>query len=252
MIEVKDLRMEFGKVQALAGVTFKINPREVVGLLGHNGAGKTTTLRLLLRLLRPTSGTILSTDPDFESNERIGYLEDSPFLFENLTGREMLDYLGCLHGISPRALRRDLNRWIEIFDLGGHLDGLIRTYSRGMKKKLALIGSLIGDPRYWFMDEPTESLDPLAINSLGKVIEESKSHRGILISTHQLNWVEKVVDRVLILQKGVIVFQGSIQSLCEMVGSPKPSLEEVYVRLHEGAADTGKGLGLNRRGLRGQ
>ncbi|MEJ2077643.1 MAG: ABC transporter ATP-binding protein [Acidobacteriota bacterium] len=233
MIEVKDLRKEFGSVTALTGISFRLSRGEVVGLLGHNGAGKTTTLRLLLKLIEPTTGSILCTEPGFERNHRVGFLPDSPFFFENLTGREMLDYLGCLQDIAPGVLTAETQSCIEAFGLQARLDSLVRTYSKGMKKKLAIVASLIADPLYWFLDEPTESLDPMAINALGRIIRQMRRTRGILISSHQLDWIEKIVDRVLILNRGEFVFRGTVESLHEFTDGESSSLEDIYIRLHD-------------------
>lgn len=239
MIQVKDLTKNFGEKEILRHMSFTIRRGEVLGLLGHNGAGKTTTLRLLATILTPSGGEIvvcdqqLSMERDKNSfKRRLGYVPDEPFLFPYLTGREMLYFIGSLHRLESETIKVKTENLAETFEIHSSLDQLVKTYSRGMKRKLSLIASLLNDPLYWFLDEPTESLDPIAVHVLKDLIVSFKrTNRAVLLSTHQLALAEELCDRVVILYEGRMVFEGTITSLRKQTRSEVSSLEEIYFDL---------------------
>jgi len=220
MIRIHNLKKCYGTKEALKGISFEIRRGEVLAILGHNGAGKTTTLRVITTLLDPTEGSI-ERPPDFKSV--LGFLPDDPFLFEYLTGREMLHFMASLYGIPRPEVHQQTRYYLELFELTRQADQLITTYSRGMRRKISLIGSLLHDPIYWLLDEPTESLDPVAIKNLKDLIATRKAeNRAILISTHQLALVESICDRLIILNQGTIVFTGPVSEMAI-------SLEDLYL-----------------------
>jgi ABC-2 type transport system ATP-binding protein len=220
MIRIQNLKKRYGTKEALKGISFEIRRGEVLALLGHNGAGKTTTLRVIATLLDPTEGSI-DRPPDFKSV--LGFLPDNPFLFEYLTGREMLYFMASLYGIPQAEVQPRARHYLELFELAKQADQLITTYSRGMRRKISLIGSLLHEPVYWLLDEPTESLDPVAIKNLKDLIATRKAdNRAILISTHQLALAESVCDRLIILSQGAIVFAGPVSEM-------EISLEDLYL-----------------------
>lgn len=225
MIHAQDLVKHFGRTEALKGITFTLRPGEVLALLGHNGAGKTTTLRLITALLDPTSGSI-KRPADFKS--KLGFLPDEPFLFDYLTGREMLYFMASLYKIRREEIQPRAQHYLQLFELGKAADQLMVAYSRGMRRKISLIGSLLHDPVYWLLDEPTESLDPVAIRNLKELIASRKrENKAVLISTHQLAVAEAVCDRLLILNQGSIVFDGPLQAL-------ETPLEDFYLAISSG------------------
>ncbi len=225
MIRVKDLVKHYGRKPALNGISFTIRPGEVLALLGHNGAGKTTTLRLIAGLLDENSGSI-ERPPDFKT--KLGFLPDEPFLFEYLTGREMLYFMAGLYRIPRGEIRRRTQYLLQRFELDKAADQLIVAYSRGMRRKISLIGSLLHDPAYWVLDEPTESLDPMAICCLKDLIASRRQeNKAVLISTHQLAIAESVCDRLVLLNRGMIVFDGPLQTL-------NGPLEDFYMAMSAG------------------
>jgi ABC-2 type transport system ATP-binding protein len=228
MICLREVTKRFGPKEALRAVNLTLDRGEVVGLIGHNGAGKSTTLRLMAGIIERSAGEILRP-PDFQA--RIGYLRDEPFAFDYLTGREMLYFTGSLYQVPAELMRPRIEWLLRLFELEKQADHLLKTYSRGMKRKTALIGSLLHEPAYWLLDEPTESLDPAAIRTLRTLIGRRRSERcGILVSTHQLAFVESLCDRVILLHQGRLVFSGTLEELRR--GSHKDaSLEDIYFDL---------------------
>jgi len=228
MIQLSDVTRRFGCKEVLRSLNFELRPGEVSGLLGHNGAGKTTTLRLITGLLGPSAGSI-SRPPDFKRS--MGFLPDEPFLFDYLTGREMLYFMGALYGLPRTAIRERVQRLLGLFELDREADQLLKAYSRGMRRKVSLIGSILHDPEYWLLDEPTESLDPLAVKNLKDLVRLRRSRGGaILISTHQLPLVESLCDRMLVLHHGNLIFDGSMEQMQSVVNG-RSTLEEVYLHL---------------------
>jgi len=228
VIRLTNITKRFGTTEALRGVTFAIHPGEVLGLLGHNGAGKTTTLRLITTLADPTEGTI-DRPPEFK--RRLGYFPDDPFLFDYLTGREMLYFMASLYGISREAIQPRTRHLLELLELDKKADQLLVTYSRGMRRKISLAGSLLHDPVYWLMDEPTEALDPVAVRNLKDLISSRRElNRAVVISTHQLALAEAVCDRLVILDHGCVIFDGTLTELKERA-PVHATLEDIYLQL---------------------
>jgi ABC-2 type transport system ATP-binding protein len=228
LIRLTDIRKRFGTTEALKGVSFAIRPGEVLGLLGHNGAGKTTTLRLITTLLDPTEGTI-DRPPDFK--RLLGYFPDDPFLYDYLTGREMLHFMASLYRISREAIQPRTQYLLELFELDKKADQLLVNYSRGMRRKISLAGSLLHDPVYWLLDEPTEALDPVAIRNLKELIKSRRElNRAVVISTHQLALAETVCDRLAILDHGNLIFDGTLENLRERTPE-HATLEDIYIQL---------------------
>ncbi len=234
MITIKNLVKSYGKKQALRNVAFSIHRGEALALLGHNGAGKTTTLRLLCGLLLPDSGRIESSDsmaPPANKDD-LGFVSDEPILFDYLTGNEMVHFVGTLYRQTRKEIDERAARYFQFFEMNGTRNGLIRSYSRGMRQKTALIASLIHDPHYWFLDEPDRALDPVAMKTLKDLIQQFKSeNKAVVISTHRLDVAESVCDRMAILNEGTTLFEGDMKELRTMTGMECSTLEEIYVRL---------------------
>lgn len=215
-IATKGLTKYYGRVAGILGLDLEVRPGELFGFLGPNGAGKSTTIQLLMGFLRPTVGSarVLGSDPWAEGTRvrsEIGFVPDAPALYENLTGKQVLDYLGGLQG--KPAIKR--NAVLERLQLPERdLARPVRGYSRGMRQKLALAQALQHDPQLLILDEPTEGLDPLMQQALFSLLRDLKANgRTIFMSSHILTDVERLCDRVGIVREGRLVALEGVETL---------------------------------------
>ena len=219
-ISIRELSKRYGSVLALKGLELDAISGEILGFLGPNGAGKTTTIRILLDLLRPTSGQAFIFGHDCQTQgvkarSLIGYLPGELGIYGHLTGREVLDLLVGLEQCKLRAeYKRELQERLEFSD--GDLRRRLREYSAGMKRKLGLIQAFQADPPLLILDEPSESLDPLVQNALYELLRELKG-RGttVFMSSHVVSEVARVCDRVALLRKGELVLLSSVEEICK-------------------------------------
>ncbi len=219
MIRFVRLRKEYGTTVAVADLDFTIEAGAVFGFIGPNGAGKTTTIRIMTGLLAPTAGTVLLAGHDIgqepEAAKAItGYLPDHPFLYDKLTAREFLRFVGGLYGLAGGELERRADELLAQFGLADRASELTETYSHGMKQRLALAAALIHRPRILVLDEPMVGLDPQGAVALRRLLVEL-SARGVTIflSTHSLNVAEALCDRIGILDHGRLIALGSLAEL---------------------------------------
>jgi ABC-2 type transport system ATP-binding protein len=245
VIETHALTKAFGAKTAVNGLSLRVEAGEVVGFLGPNGSGKTTTIRLLMGLLRPTSGsaTILGRDCHADAvalKRDVGYLPDEPFLYPYLTGREILELVAGLHGFPRQEARRRGDALAERLGLAAAADAYSVTYSLGMKKRLALAMALIHDPRVLIMDEPTNGLDPKGAREMRATIADLASQgRTIFLSTHLLDAAEKLCHRVAIIRDGALQAIGAPDELrASYATTPDTTLEELFLRVTEGATES--------------
>lgn len=238
LVEATGLSKRYGQVEALAGLSFALRPGEVVGLLGPNGAGKTTTLKLLLGLLRPSGGsaTILGLDCTTESQvvkQRIGYSPDEPQFYDFLTGRETIDFLIDVRGLEHATVWATLGEVVKTLDFEGQLDELTSAYSHGMKKKLALLAALVHGPRVLLLDEPTNGLDPPTAHRVRELLR-ARAHAGatVLLSTHLLDMADRLCDRVLVVNRGRLIAEGTTATVRAQAGvGENDTLETAFLRL---------------------
>jgi ABC-2 type transport system ATP-binding protein len=237
VIETFGLTKRFGPRAAVEGLSLRVEPGEVMAFLGPNGSGKTTTIRLLMGLLRPTSGraTILGRDchDDAEALKRdVGYLPDEPFLYPYLSGLELLEMVAGLHGMSGREARRRAGEVAERF-VGDDAGRFTVTYSHGMRKRLALAAALIHDPRVLIMDEPTNGLDPRAARQMRELLAElATGGKTVFLSTHLLEAAERLCRRVAIVESGTLKAVGTPAELRARYGeSAESSLEDLFFKV---------------------
>ena len=214
VIETTSLTKHYGSIVAVDGLSMSVPRGHVFGLLGPNGSGKTTTMSMLLGLVRPTAGGFSlfgSSDGLEEALHRVGAIIESPTFYPYLTGRQNLLYF---QGISGRGASQDIDGLLERVGLEGRGDHRFRTYSLGMKQRLGLAYSLLGDPELLFLDEPTNGMDPAGMAEVRDLIRSlGTGGRTVLLSSHLLHEVEQVCDSVAILSKGKLIAQGDVADL---------------------------------------
>jgi ABC-2 type transport system ATP-binding protein len=255
MIEIQDLSRAYGDVEAVRGLTLTVPPGEIFGLLGPNGAGKSTTLKVLATLLKPTGGAARVCGHDVVADAEgvrraIGYAPEGAHLYEALSGDEFLDLVRDLHRLDPAAAAAGRARLAEAFDLADALPTTIATYSKGMKQKLVLMAALQHEPRVLLLDEPLDGLDVASQQALKGILRRFVADGGAVIySSHILEVVERLCDRVGILHHGRLVALGLPSELTAASGG---TLSEVFLALtDDGGAGRREGAGRDLGAARG-
>lgn len=231
-ITVDDLRFGYARTEVLHGVSFEIGRGEVTGLLGPNGAGKSTTIKILTGILEPGSGRVVVDGLDLprqalELKRRIGYVPEAAELYESLSAREFLELCGRLHDIEDAPLHRRIDALLEAFGLADKGHGDLGSFSKGMRQKVLISAALLHDPSVIFLDEPLTGLDVESAVLVKTLLASLAAHgRTVLYSSHVLDVVERICTRVLIIDKGTLVADGSPEALkTRMQGT---SLEAVF------------------------
>jgi sodium transport system ATP-binding protein len=233
MIEATELRKTFAKVTAVNGVSFIARDGQVTGLLGPNGAGKTTTLRMIYGLMRPDAGQVRIDGIDafaspLAARQRIGVLSDARGLYLRLTARENIRYYGELQGLRGTALTTRVDELLRLLDMGDIADRRVNGFSQGERMKTAIARVLVHDPQNVLLDEPTNGLDIMTTRALRRTIKAlCASGKAVVFSTHIMQEVGALCDRVIIIAKGVIRAQGSPDELLAATG--KGNLEDAFV-----------------------
>ncbi|MDS0294917.1 ABC transporter ATP-binding protein [Halogeometricum luteum] len=234
-IEAQGLTKRFGSEVAVEGLDLTVAPGTVYGFLGPNGAGKTTTMRMLTSLTRPTNGEAWIDGQSVSDRDAvrasIGYLPEEPPVFDELTGREQLEYFGRLRDLPPEIIDRRITNWLDRFDLTDDANKRIEDYSKGMRQKVGLIQTLLHEPDVVFLDEPTSGLDPRAARTVLDVIAElTDEGQTVFLSTHILSVVEELADVVGVLYEGDLVTEGSPAELtARMESEDGTTLEDVFL-----------------------
>ncbi len=239
MIEVKNIRKIFKspgkKVDALKGISFTARDKEIFGLLGPNGAGKTTTLRILSTMLTPTSGTAVVEGHNIlkeaaEIRRKIGFLSTETGLYDRLTPDDTLNFFGKLAGMTPDNIKRRADYLFERLTLQKDRKRLISGFSSGMKQKVSIARALVHNPSVIVFDEPTNGLDVLTAKTVTDFLKEMRNEgKTVIISTHNLNLVEKLCDRFAIIDTGTIIAEGTLQELLKKYNAKE--LENVFFKL---------------------
>ena len=238
MITCDGLSKHYGDFVAVRGLAFTVHEGEVFGFLGPNGAGKTTTIRMLMGILVPTAGHAEIAGLDcqrdrIEAKRRVGYLPDAPIFYDFLRGREIVEFVGEMHGQSRSAARRNAARLLEELQLAEAAEEYAINYSTGMKKKLGLACALIHDPSVLILDEPTNGLDPRAAREVQDRLRRSSAEgKTIFLSTHLLDMAERLCSRVGIIHQGELVAEGALDRLRSSI-VPGGTLEEVFLKVTE-------------------
>ena len=237
MIQIQGLEKRYGKFQALHPLDLEIRRGEVFGFLGPNGAGKTTTIRTLAGVLTPTAGRVLIDGMDIvknpvQSKKMVGYIPDRPYLYDKLTAREFLHFIGELYEISPADIKQRSEELLQENGLLDRADELIEAYSHGMKQRLVLSSALLHNPPVLIVDEPMVGLDPHGARKIkNKFREIADANRCVFLSTHSLDVAQEVCDRVGILFKGRLIALGTVEEIRSQQNNL--NLEEVFLKLTE-------------------
>ena len=235
MIEVMDLHKQFGKVVAVDGVSFSARDGEITGLLGPNGAGKTTTLRCLYTLMRPNRGQVLIDGIDVAVDalavrRRLGVLPDARGLYKRLTARENIAYFGHLQGMDNATIRQRSDAVINALDMADFADRRAEGFSQGERVKTAIARALIHDPKNVILDEPTNGLDVMATRAMRDFLKHLKNEgRCVLFSSHIMQEVAALCDRIVVIAKGKVVADESPDALRAQTG--ETNLEDAFVKL---------------------
>jgi ABC-2 type transport system ATP-binding protein len=246
MLDFQTIHKSFGETDALRGVSFEVRGGEVFGLLGPNGAGKTTLIRILMDIIRADSGTItLFGEPHSRDHlDRVGYLPEERGLYTKRKVLEVMIYIGMLKGLNRVESRDRSRRWLERVGLSETAGWKIERLSKGMGQKIQIAATLLPEPDLCVLDEPFSGLDPLNVRLVQELIEERrKVGRTTILSTHQMNMVEALCDRVGLINKGELMVYGEVPEVrhryslpevrVELEGEP-PSVPGIEQAVHEG------------------
>jgi ABC-2 type transport system ATP-binding protein len=244
MIRIENLSKRFGGFTALQDLNLHVRRGEVFGFLGPNGAGKTTTMKIIVGLMRPTSGSVRVAGMDvaaesIRTRRLIGYIPDHPFLYEKLSGWEFLRFIAGVYGMEPTSAERRSGELLRLFELSDWADELIESYSHGMKQRLIMAAALLHRPELVVVDEPMVGLDPRGAVLVKTIFRNlcASGQGSVFLSTHTLEVAEDLCDRVAILHRGRVVAQGSMDEIRRQVGDdPRrgEGLQELFLRLTGG------------------
>ncbi|MBW9157262.1 ABC transporter ATP-binding protein [Clostridium tagluense] len=235
IISIKDLQMSYGSKKVLNGINLEIPRGQIIGYIGTNGAGKSTTIKIMLGILEGYTGTVEIlgqdiSDGSIEYKKKIGYVPEIADIYENLTAYEYLSFLGEIYGLEEKNLIERAKKMMGLFGMEDVINSRISSYSKGMKQKLLIICSLIHNPDILFFDEPLSGLDANSVMVFKEVMNTlAKGGKTIFYSSHIMDVVEKVSDRIILLNQGRIVADGSFEQLKN--NQKEGSLEEIFNQL---------------------
>ena len=228
IIKVQNISKRFGETVAVDSLNFTVDPGEIFGLLGPNGAGKTTCIRMILDIFEPDSGeiTVLDGPMTDDKKNRIGYLPEERGLYQDIPLGRCLTFLASLKGMPEKSIGPKLIDYLKYFDLYNVRDKKVKELSKGMQQKAQLISTLVHDPDLIIIDEPFTSLDPVNTEMVKDILEEKRDEgKAIIMSTHQMNQVEELCDRILLIDHGHRVLYGTLQEIQEQFAS-----HDIFVR----------------------
>ncbi len=240
MISINKVSKYFGPKCAVRELSLEIKPGEIFAFLGPNGAGKTTTLKMVVGLLRPSSGSILvsgydMTDKAILAKESLSYVPDQPYLYEKLTGREFLHFIADIYRLERDIGEFKIQQGIDTFDLGEFADQLSESYSHGMKQRVVMAAALLHEPRVIVIDEPLVGLDPKSARLLKNILRDrAREGACVFMSTHTLSVAEEIADRVGIIDRGDLVALGTVDEL-QQRAQVSGRLEDVFLSITEEA-----------------
>ncbi|MCF8239989.1 MAG: ABC transporter ATP-binding protein [Melioribacteraceae bacterium] len=237
MLRIEKLTKSFGDFVAVDSLDLNINKGDLFGFLGPNGAGKTTTIKMITGLYSPTSGSISingvnAFENPIESKMKIGYIPDQPFLYDKLTGMEFLYFSGGLYNLSKSYLKNKIEALVEDLKIQEWLYKRTEEYSQGMRQRITIASAFLHDPELIVIDEPMVGLDPQSAFIIKNTLKQKVSEGiTVLMSTHSLNVVEEICNRVGIIMKGKLIFDNSIEELHRLKEEKNNNLEQLFIQL---------------------
>ncbi|MCJ7771115.1 ABC transporter ATP-binding protein [Candidatus Bathyarchaeota archaeon] len=244
-VDVESITKSFGSKIAVGNLSLKIEEGEIRGLLGPNGSGKSTTMKMIMGIMRPDAGNIHLDNIDvlqqpIKARKLVGYVPETPYLYEYLTASEYLDFVGTAYNIPPEERRQRVRDLLNAFQMEQNVNEVISGFSQGMKQKIALSAALLHRPRVLILDECLNGLDPRSARIVKDILHRlSQEGVAVLFSTHVLEIAEAMCDKVTILNEGLLLFEGTPQELRSKEGMPGSTLEETFLKL-TGSEDTVK------------
>ena len=236
MIEIKNVSKTYNdNIKAIDNLNLKINDGEIVGFIGLNGAGKTTAIKMMTGILVPDTGTITINGYDIvkdslKAKQIIGYIADNPDMFLKLTGIEFINFIADIYKVPVTIRKKRIKLFGERFGLSDVLDKPMQGYSHGTRQKMMVVAALVHDPAVWILDEPLIGLDPTSAFELKKMMREhADKGNAVFFSTHVLEVAEKLCDRIAIIDKGKIVFVGTLKKLKDKYD--KKDLEKLFMEV---------------------
>lgn len=237
MLKIENLTGGYVNIPVLKNISFEVADGELVGLIGLNGAGKSTTINEIIGLLQPYQGTIsidgLRLSDDLAAyRKKVALIPETPILYEELTLKEHIETVIMAYDLDDKKAMDQAKELLDLFRLTDRLDWFPVNFSKGMKQKVMIICALLVDPSLLIVDEPFLGLDPIAIADLTRLLaEKKKAGKSILMSTHVLDSAEKMCDRFVILHKGEVRANGSLEELRQQFGDPEADLTTIYMKL---------------------
>jgi ABC-2 type transport system ATP-binding protein len=236
-VELRGVTKRYNEILAVNNINLTINSGEIFALLGPNGSGKSTTLKMLLGLVPPTAGSLTVLGLDVQKDpvavkRQVGYVPESPDIYEFLTGIEYLDFIADIYSVPSAEKQQRINEYLKALQLEGREGDMINSYSDGMKKKISLISAFLHKPKLLILDEPLNALDPRSARIVKNFLQELKA-QGVttILSTHVLEIAEAVCDRIGIMYQGSILALGNMNQLREEASLPGSGLEDIFLKL---------------------
>jgi ABC-2 type transport system ATP-binding protein len=228
VLEVNRVSKSFGDFKAVSNVSFNVEKGRIYGMLGPNGAGKTTTIRMIMNILIPDSGSIrLFGDTMSDAlKSRIGYMPEERGLYQKMKVKDLLAFMGELHGMPVKKAKESGRKWLERMQLADRAENKVEEFSKGMQQKLQFIGTIMHDPELVILDEPFSGLDPVNVNLFKNIMLEFREQgKAIMFSTHMMEAAEKLCDDILMIDHGQKVLDGTLQSIQTQHGKNSLRLE---------------------------
>jgi len=237
MIEIKNVSKSFGKNKAVEDLTLHIKKGEFFGFLGPNGAGKTTTIKMMTGLLSPDHGLVEICGIDVVKNpeaakRNIGFIPDTPYIYEKLSGREYIDFIAGLYNIPRAKAEKNTRRLFEIFGMDGWTNDRCEEYSHGMRQKILYCAAFMHEPEVLIIDEPMVGLDPQSTRLVKDLMKQyAELGNTVFVSTHTLSLAEELCDRIGIINQGKLVVAGSLEELRKFAASEGENLETLFLKI---------------------